>query len=126
MQNRVRKGGRPTRSPQPGERVPMSFRVTPELKEKIDRVAGGSGRSVAQEIEIRLEQSFRDAASLDQAIDLAYGPRLAVLLAVMARAMNEIGRHAEFPANWMARMDLIDEAAAVVAEAVAAYRFGDR
>jgi hypothetical protein len=36
----------------------MSFRVPPELKETMDRAATDSGRSVAQEIEIRLNQSF--------------------------------------------------------------------
>ena len=40
---------------EPGERVPMSFRVTPELKRRIDEAADESGRSIAQEIELRLE-----------------------------------------------------------------------
>jgi len=40
-----------------GERVPMSWRVTPELKEWIDTEAEASGRSTAQEIELRLELS---------------------------------------------------------------------
>lgn len=38
----------------------MSFRVRPELKNLMDAAAAESGRSVTQEIEIRLEQSFRD------------------------------------------------------------------
>jgi hypothetical protein len=55
-----KRAGRPSRELQPGERVPMSFRVTPELKAKMDAAAEESGRSVTQEIEFRLEQSFRD------------------------------------------------------------------
>src|SRR3954447_5336639 len=50
--------GRPARELEPGERVPMSFRVRPELKNRMDAAAAESGRSVAQEIELRLEQSF--------------------------------------------------------------------
>lgn len=42
----------------PGERVAMSFRVTPEMKAKLDTAAATSGRSLSQEIELRLEQAF--------------------------------------------------------------------
>jgi hypothetical protein len=56
---RKRRGGWPARTYKPGERVPMSFRVTPEFKEKLDRAALESGRSLAQEIEIQLELSRR-------------------------------------------------------------------
>jgi len=55
-----KRGGRPPRSHAPGERVPMSFRVTPELKRQMDAAAAATGRSVTAEIELRLEQSFRD------------------------------------------------------------------
>lgn len=54
--------GRPPRALVPGERVPMSFRVRPELKQMMDRGAAATGRSVTQEIELRLEQSFREQA----------------------------------------------------------------
>jgi hypothetical protein len=59
---RKRRAGRPSRELVPGERVPMSFRVRPELKDMMDKASEASGRSVAQEIELRLEQSF-DAES---------------------------------------------------------------
>lgn len=59
------RAGRPSRELIPGERVPMSFRVRPELKGAMDDAANRSGRSVAQEIELRLEQSFRDEILLD-------------------------------------------------------------
>jgi hypothetical protein len=55
-------------------------------------------------------------------MDLAYGPRLAVLFAVIGRAMNEIGGHAPFPTNWMDQAYLFDEAVAAVVEALAAFR----
>jgi hypothetical protein len=72
MQTR-RRAGRPARQLLAGERVPMSHRVRPELKQKMDRAAAESGRSVAQEIELRLEQSFRIEALRDQVLELAFG-----------------------------------------------------
>jgi hypothetical protein len=58
----------------------MSFRVTPAFKEKIDRAAQESGRSLAQEIEFRLEQSLEDPrtvafrAGLTMAMGMSIGP----------------------------------------------------
>jgi hypothetical protein len=48
------------------KRVPLSFRVTPEFKANIDSAAKSSGRSTAQEIEMRLEASFRDDAVMER------------------------------------------------------------
>ncbi len=54
-----KKKGRPrTRELRPGDRVPLSLRVTPETKAKLDKTAADSGRSQSQEAEMRLEQSF--------------------------------------------------------------------
>jgi hypothetical protein len=69
----------------------------------------------------RLGRSFDRERILDQAIDWVYGPRAAVLLAVIGRAMNEIGRHA-FPADWMKRPEIFDEVAAAVGEIFDAFR----
>jgi hypothetical protein len=41
-----------------GKRFPMSFRTTAALRDKIGDAAAVSGRSVAQELEFRLEASF--------------------------------------------------------------------
>jgi hypothetical protein len=100
----------------------MSLRVTPATKRALDAAAISAGRSLSQEAEIRLENSFRGSGYLDQAMDLAYGPRLAVLLTVIGRAMNEIGGHASFPANWMDQAALFDEGVGAVVEALAAFR----
>ena len=50
--------GRPTKRPKPGTRVPLSMRVTPAVRKKLERAALKRGRSISQEAEIRLEQSF--------------------------------------------------------------------
>jgi hypothetical protein len=70
------------RFPEPGERVPLSFRVTPAFKAKIDRTADSSGRSIAQEVELRLERSFDDAM---------FPPQLAALLELVGRIMLDAG-----------------------------------
>ena len=58
MQAPRKRAGRPAREPRPGERVPMSFRVTPELKARMDRISEESGRSVTQEVERLIEQAL--------------------------------------------------------------------
>jgi hypothetical protein len=51
-------GGRPRREPEPGERVSLGLRVTPDMKRRLDEAAAKSGRSQSQEAELRLERSF--------------------------------------------------------------------
>ena len=50
--------GRPFVPATPGERTALSLRVTAETKQKLEAVALESGRSISQEAEIRIEQSF--------------------------------------------------------------------
>src|SRR6266851_2943229 len=74
---------RTRRFSEPGERIPMSFRVTPEFKRRIDRAAARSGRSIAQEIELRLDQSLGG--------DAGFPPEIAALLELLGRAMLDTG-----------------------------------
>src|SRR5690349_1680838 len=85
------KGGRPPRQPEAGERFQVSFRVTPELKQRLDRARKHSGRSQSQEAEHRLEMSFQTADLLSDALALAYGPKLAGLLVLIGDAMQVYG-----------------------------------
>jgi hypothetical protein len=41
-----------------GKRVPLSFRTTSRIRELMEEAAAGSGRSLAAEVEYRLETSF--------------------------------------------------------------------
>jgi hypothetical protein len=50
--------GRPVVPGTPGERVPVGFRITAEAKLKLEQAALASGRSLSQEAELRIEQSF--------------------------------------------------------------------
>src|SRR5262245_18075923 len=42
------------------KRVPLNMRTTQEMREKVERAAAQSGLSLVQEVERRLEKSFRD------------------------------------------------------------------
>jgi hypothetical protein len=42
----------------PGKRYPLNMRTTKELRDKIEKAAILSGRSLVQEVEFRLERSF--------------------------------------------------------------------
>lgn len=43
-----------------GKRFPLNMRTTKKMRTQLERAASSSGRSLCQEVEIRLEQSFRD------------------------------------------------------------------
>ena len=58
--------GRPKKGQEPGERVPLSLRVTPSTKEGLDRAAEENGRSRSQEAEMRLERSLHDDRLLSE------------------------------------------------------------
>lgn len=46
-----------------GKRVPLNMRTTNEMRARIERAAADSGRSLVQEVEFRLEQSFSDESA---------------------------------------------------------------
>ncbi|WP_262272224.1 LuxR C-terminal-related transcriptional regulator [Microvirga yunnanensis] len=59
-----------------GRRPPVSFRTTEAMRDRLERAASAAGRSITQEIEHRLEQSFHEEDLLsryfgsDDAIEL--------------------------------------------------------
>jgi len=83
-----RRSGRPARQLLAGERVPMSFRVPPEVKEMMDQAAEKSGRSVAQEIEMRLVRSFRMEKLRDEVLELAFGRIDSDLIYVLGKILQ--------------------------------------
>jgi hypothetical protein len=61
----------------PGKRYPLNMRTTKELRDRVDEAAMASGRSLVQEVEFRLENSFRED-------DLYGGPHLSALFRLLA------------------------------------------
>jgi hypothetical protein len=91
MATRRNRGGRPGREPDPGERVKLGLRVTPQMKARLDTAAKHSGRSQSQEAEFRLERSFDRQDLVRDALTSAYGAELAGLLMMSGLAMLNAG-----------------------------------
>jgi Arc-like DNA binding domain len=51
-----------------GKRYPLNMRTTKEMREKLERAATESGRSMVQEVEFRLERSF-DREEISRRLD---------------------------------------------------------
>jgi hypothetical protein len=85
----------------------MSTRITSETRAQLEKAAAESGRSLAQEIEIRLEQSFAEENSQaeisDEAVRGVYAPfgKLETFLVarLLANAIHTI--EAVTGKNWM-------------------------
>lgn len=76
--------------------MPVSLRVTPEMKEALDRRATLNGRSQSQEAEFRLAMSFERENVLTDALILRYGPRLAGILRVLGEVMCSLGQYSKY------------------------------
>ena len=50
----------PTKARREGKRAPLNMRTTETLRRRMEQTASQSGRSLAQEVEFRLELSFLD------------------------------------------------------------------
>jgi len=85
------RGGRPRmHEVEPGERIPVSLRVTPEMKHKLDEACLHSGRSMAQELEFRVALSLDRASLLDEILSLRMGPQVA---GIARRILDDMAFH---------------------------------
>jgi TraY domain len=126
--------GRPrTRAEGPGDYV--GFRSPRELKERLEAAAARSGRSLSTEAQIRLEKSFEKQDLLGGALELAYGPRLAGILMLLAEMTCQVGRMAGFTSgesgeamdNWLDDAFAYDQAVTAASTILDAFRPpGDR
>ena len=94
-------------------RAPLSMRLTPETRNRLVEEAAKNGRSITQEAEIRLENTFRDQSYVFQAFELAYGRGPAAILQIIARAMDNAGKHSiklglMDPAEWPKDPDAVE------------------
>jgi hypothetical protein len=105
------RSGRPGREPVEGERVGLSLRVTPRTKRALDAAAEDNGKSLSQEAEARLEQSFRDEGLLPQILDGAYGRQtsgLLLLLGWLIRRIADVATGLSFAAG-RPHVDILDD-----------------
>jgi hypothetical protein len=69
-------------------RVPMSLRISPAMRDQLVAAAQMTGRSLTQEIELRLEQSFRSGSFVRESLELAFGPFATELMLLLGRKMR--------------------------------------
>ena len=92
------------RKPKPegeAKRVPLGMRTTPLVRQRLEEAAARSGRSLAQEVELRLERSFEFEDLIDTAISRTFAKAEAVFVRAGGGAGNMalgmmLGRLAEF------------------------------
>jgi hypothetical protein len=105
-----------------GKRYPLNMRTTFDVRQKLEEAAIVSGRSLAQEAEYRIQQTFQNQKVLHEALDLSFGPHTSGLLLLVGRAIRDTTQKASFTKsadpneNLLEDRDVFDQ----VAEAVAA------
>ena len=55
------------------KRIPLNLRTAPVIRQQLEAAAARSGRSLSQESELRLQQTFRDERVFDETVDLHFG-----------------------------------------------------
>lgn len=89
------------RKPTAGKRYPLNMRTTKEVREKLEAAAFESGRSLVQEVEKRIEESFY----VENALNLLFGEASSMDEAVILRRYMQAIKYAtgeagEDPRNW--------------------------
>jgi hypothetical protein len=87
-----RKAGSKPRGPFNNKRDVLTTRITKETRNALEDASRVTGRSLSQEIEVRLNQSFFEDRAAELFRDRFYGQELAALLELLGRVMQEAGR----------------------------------
>ena len=72
-----------------GKRSPLNMRTTKALREKLEKAAGQSGRSLVQEVEARLEQSLNGDFLLTVLLGSGKNAHLLKLIAIMLSGLDQ-------------------------------------
>lgn len=84
-----------------GKRHPLNMRTTEEIRHKLEAAATLSGRSLVQEVEFRIERSFRDDDVIERLARIEAGMKYhfppgdaaaSVWFSTRAREFHERGR----------------------------------
>jgi hypothetical protein len=79
-----------------GKRYPLNMRTTFEVRRELERAAAVTGRSLAQEAEHRIQQTFQNQKVLQEALDLSFGPQISGLLMVIGDVMRTTAQTVSF------------------------------
>lgn len=88
--------GRPPLKPDSRRSYKLSVTIREKLRRQLEHAAEEEGRTLSQEVEYRIEQSFDRGELIFDAMTLAYGHQLAGLVIAVARAMSSAGRLSGF------------------------------
>lgn len=77
-----------------GKRHPLNMRTTKETREKLESAAAANGRSLAQEVEARLEASFAEERGFG-------GPEMRQLAYLMTSAFQVASQRDATDKNWV-------------------------
>jgi hypothetical protein len=91
-----RAAARARRGPEPlpgtaDQKSTVSVRISPDLKDKLVAATRTNDRSLSQEAEIRLEQSFKSEALAAEVLTLLFGRPLAGLILLVGNVMRASG-----------------------------------
>jgi hypothetical protein len=105
MKKPIRRAGRPTKPGPKDEKATLSIRATSKLKDLLLKAAESNDRSLSQEAELRLEQSFRDQGYIDRLQAELGGEEAYKAMMVVGRAMAQAGSTAAIlsgraPTDW--------------------------
>jgi hypothetical protein len=105
-----------------GKRYPLNMRTTFEVRRELERAAAATGRSLAQEAEHRIQQTFQNQKILQEALDLSFGPEISGLLMVIGDVMRTTAQTVAFTStgdpsieNWSEYPLIYDAVARAVA-----------
>ena len=90
LQNSTRSRGRPALPAESVKRHALGLRTTKALKDALLRASEQSGRSLAQEIELRLERSLDSQHHLAEVLELGFGRQVAGIMLAMGYVMKTV------------------------------------
>jgi hypothetical protein len=111
-----------------GKRYPLNMRTTKEMRDRLEQAAAVAGRSLAQEVEFRLERSFFEYDVMFGGLELTYGPRLAgvllmlgegikrscqasnILIETSSTQVSAVTKFLAFPGSWINMPFVFDQA----------------
>jgi hypothetical protein len=105
MKQGQRRAGRPTKPAPKDDKATLGIRATSKLKDQLLKAAESNHRSLSQEAELRLEQSFRDQGYIDRLQAELGGEEAYKAMMVVGRAMAQAGSTAAIlsgkaPTEW--------------------------
>jgi hypothetical protein len=88
MSSKNRRRGPAPKGPFQGKRATLTTRITDETRRKLEAASEDTGRSLSQEIEFRLEQSFAGERTIGELLAERFGAQGAVLLLLIGRELR--------------------------------------